>query len=92
MVIDLSTIRTEPGAGDEHPFAPPPGFDGSSDDYLTLMRRRYKEEYHPHGQRMVVAAHIALFRTPTFTGPYAKEAQRAMSGLKSSFRKEVRSE
>ena len=81
-VLDFRVIVTEPGAGDSHPFAPPAGFEGASEDYLQLMRRRFKDDYHPHGQRMTVAARDAARSTPTFTGPFAAEARRIIDSLK----------
>lgn len=87
MILDLNVIQTEPGAGEAHPFAPPAGFGGSSEDYLKLMRRRYKEEFHPFGQRMVTAARFAVAHSQRFTGPFAREAQRVIDGLKANLDK-----
>lgn len=82
MLLDVGVIRTEPGLGEEHSFSPPAGFDGSAQEYLALMRHRYRREYHPHGQRMAVAARFAVTSVPLFTGPYAAQAQLIVNSLK----------
>ncbi len=42
MFYDFSTISTDPGAGEGHPFSPPQDWEGDESAYRALMRERYR--------------------------------------------------
>ena len=74
--LDVSLVDTSPGASECNPFSPPAGFTGSPDDYVQLLRSRFKDI--ALGQRMqVIARHYnnPEAEKPTkIEGPYRLEA------------------
>jgi len=78
-VLDLALVRTEPGAGEDHPFAPPGDWQGDAGAYLALMRERYR---HPmHGQRMAAMARFAARHRVSVSGPWSDQAREILRRL-----------
>ena len=79
---------TTPGA--HCALAPPADFSGDRDQYLEVIRRRYRED---HEARQCIL--LAAFRSRrafgssalTFLGPYADWAQHVIEAAAGSFRK-----
>ena len=65
-------IDTTPGNGG--PFSPPHGWKGSEDDYLDLMRSRYKHSLVYRQRILVFARRMKRGECCTPRGPFKKEA------------------
>lgn len=79
--IQLLPIRTQPG--EDHPFSPPAGFAGSSDQYLDLMRRRWTRV----GWNQQIYETACCFRQAEsihqqIQGPYSAEASRIINAFR----------
>lgn len=72
-VLDFNRVRTEPGAGDGHPFSPPADWGGDAEAYVALMRDRYRRPM--HGQRMWAMARYARGHQVSISGPWADHAR-----------------
>lgn len=72
-VLDFNRVRTEPGAGEAHPLAPPADWDGDADAYVALMRDRYGRPM--HGQRIWAMARYAAGHRVSVSGPWAAQAR-----------------
>jgi hypothetical protein len=80
--LNLALVSTEPGSEGHHPFTPPAGWTGNGQDYIALMRDRYREI--EHGQRMVVTVLIGRRIPLQITGPFAEQAREVLEKLRSS--------
>lgn len=71
-VFDCLAIDTTPGANS--PYAPPRDWDGGAGAYAALVARRAGLPL--HGQQMYSSVRMAQRgQAPTFSGPYAAQAQ-----------------
>jgi hypothetical protein len=77
--LDFARVRTEPGAGEDHPFAPPAGWEGDAGAYLALMRERYR--HYMHGQRMAAMARFAARAPVSVSGPWSDQAREILDRL-----------
>jgi len=76
-LFNLEPVDTTPGVLE--PFAPPAGWEGGRDDYLALLRQRFKRfEYR---QAFVTAALVAQRDELRVVGPYADIARTAITRL-----------
>ncbi|WP_158006996.1 DUF7146 domain-containing protein [Piscirickettsia litoralis] len=71
--INMSVIDTEAGKSGECAFCPPHGWQGNPDDYLMLMRERYRDVM--FYQRMLVTAKLQKKVKLVIRGPFAQEVQ-----------------
>ena len=80
-IFNSSLIDTKAGDNIDCPFCPEKGWEGDSDDYMKLMRKRFRSQL--HYQRMVVSAAIYKKKhvTFTFTGPFKDEAKKILQSL-----------
>lgn len=86
--LSAHCFDTTPGA--HSALAPPADFAGDQDQYLAVIRRRYRED---HEARQCIL--LAAFRSRrafgssalTFLGPYATWAQHIIEAAASTFRK-----
>ena len=74
--LSAHAFDTTPGA--RSALAPPPGFDGGQDQYVEVIRRRYRQD-HEARQCILLAALRANqafgWSALTFSGPYARWAE-----------------
>ncbi|HQU15491.1 MAG: hypothetical protein B7Z66_12255 [Chromatiales bacterium 21-64-14] len=81
MFYYFKQVETTPGAGAEHPFAPPAGWTGDESEYLALMRARFLDmNYRP----VLLAWARAYARdqdSVEFTGPMVNPAKRVLESL-----------
>lgn len=71
-VFDCLAIDTTPGANS--PYAPPGDWDGDEGAYAALVAHRAGQPL--HGQQMYSSVRMAQRgQAPTFSGPYAAQAQ-----------------
>ncbi|WP_448205410.1 hypothetical protein [Azospirillum sp. sgz302134] len=80
-VLDFNVVKTAPGEGEQHPFAPPSGWSGDAEAYRSLMRTRFKKD-RMHGQRMACIARYAMTAGAQYLGPFAAEARAIVEALK----------
>ena len=86
----LSAHRFDTTPGAHSALAPPADFAGDRDQYLEVIRRRYRED---HEARQCIL--LAAFRSRrafgssalTFLGPYATWAQHIIEAAAGTFRK-----
>ncbi|MCO6440515.1 MAG: hypothetical protein J5I81_05370 [Nitrococcus mobilis] len=80
-VIDLTRHDTAPGA--RGPLAPPENWNGSDEDYLRLLRSRYRRAPGAH-QHLALTARIhacSFGEGVSVTGPYRAPALQALDAL-----------
>ncbi|HPB75904.1 MAG TPA: hypothetical protein PLY96_11730 [Chromatiaceae bacterium] len=74
--LSAHAFDTTPGA--RSALAPPPGFDGGQDQYVEVIRRRYRQD-HEARQCILLAALRANqafgWSALSFSGPYARWAE-----------------
>lgn len=68
-LFNVLEIDTTPGG--RGPFAPPPGWDGTAQEYMDLMKLRYRDD-RAAKQQMLVAAKLP---GRSYYGPYAAQAE-----------------
>lgn len=84
--FNCAVIETTPGADPADPFCPPEGFDGTVNEYVGLVRHRYRSDKAIH-QRILVTAWYAVkppesVCNPTdIRGPYADAVRRILQRL-----------
>lgn len=79
---DLSQIDTTPGASG--PMAPPPNFTGTPDQYLDLIRERYRLDLASRSQIQSYARamdHRPDRKPTTIGGPYATTAREILRAI-----------
>ncbi len=81
MFYDFSRIITDPGAGENHPFSPPQGWEGDESAYRALMRERYRSP----GYRTVLLAWARAYARPDadvhFEGAWSTQAKEILAHL-----------
>lgn len=77
--MNASIIDTTPGKEPASPFSPPAGWSGNADDYMELMRQRYKDLM--FGQRLRFIASFARKNRVTVSGPYTDAAKKIISSI-----------
>ena len=86
--LSAHCFDTTPGA--HSALAPPADFAGDQDQYLAVIRRRYRED-HEARQCILLAALRARqpfgYSALTFLGPYAAWAQHVVAAAASTFSK-----
>lgn len=69
-MVDFAVADTTPGA--RCVLAPPAGDDLTDDQYLALMRKRYRQDIHCLVHLWFFARHV---NETEFVGPYAEQAK-----------------
>lgn len=80
--MNASIIDTTPGMESASPFSPPIGWNGNADDYMELMRQRYKDLM--FGQRMRFVVSFSRKNNVTVSGPYTDAAKKIISSMKNN--------
>lgn len=71
-----SEVDTTPG--ERGPFAPPAGFAGNGDEYVQLIRDRYRSNPAARQQIYIYSRGV----TPAYLGPYAEQARAILTKIK----------
>lgn len=80
-------VDTSPGA--KGPFAPPPEWSGHNDDYVELMRRRWRDPMLAQAIRSVV--NCDAYHEPEYSGPYNEVAEKIRNKIKNDLSMKCRS-
>ena len=74
--FNSAEINTE--NGHNSPFSPPNDWKGSSDDYMALMRKRFRDLF--HYQRIISHLSMSLKSKDAFkiSGPFKGEAEKIL--------------
>jgi hypothetical protein len=80
-------VDTSPGG--RGPFAPPPEWSGHDDDYVELMRQRWRDPTLAQDFHAVV--NCDTYHEPEYSGPYNEVAEKIRNKIKNDLAKKRRS-